>query len=393
MNTSIVNFINHVKTELTNHLRKERNSKKGRSRGFYASEGKRLSNLRDMNTFVCSRKTYFDFVCPEKKQPFTDRALEVFRRGIRVEEDLINRLKKLKFVFFEYRKGYYIQRYMYDPEINCGGFVDATLKTESINGNGKLRIPVEIKSVEHFTFKRINEEARNITNKMQINFYQKMMEDKYGLLLYYNANTSHMKFILNKYSEELYKEMGEYFAYIQKYLDKGDAPPRDYDPLLDIQCSYCQYFKHCYTVDSPPPPDIKMQSQMKPKREITDEEKEKIMKILDNIGDLKNHLYEINKEYEAKKEILRDFLISTGLKEISTPDVKALISQRSFTKYNNNKLEQILKSQDLFDLRTMSFDSKKIKRIIERDEQIARVLEPAKEITFKEYLLIKNNHN
>jgi hypothetical protein len=132
---------------------------------------------------------------------------------------------------------------------------------------------------------------------------------------------------------------------------------------------------------------------MKPKREITDKEKEKMMKILDNIGDLKNHLDKINKEYEAKKEIVRDFLISTGLKEISTPDVKASISQRSFTKYNNNKLEQILKSLDLFDLRTMSFDSKKIKRIIERDEQIARVLEPVKEITFKEYLLIKNNNN
>jgi len=362
---------------------------KPRARGFYASEGKRLSNLRDLNTFKCSRKTYFDFTDWDKKAPFSDRAKENFRQGLRIENYLKSCYRKLGLEWYEHRKGYiYNSYYTRNEVLNCGGFPDEVLKLE-LNGT-RNKVTDEIKTMDHFSFNRVVDKPNDIAYIMQLNFYLKQMNEEWGMFTFYNKNTGKILHLPYKYSEDIYKEMGEYFNYIQKYLDKGDPPPRDYDILVDVQCGYCPYFNLCFKIPSPPPPEV-MNSQVTTKRKVTKEEREEMKDMLKEIGRIKTEMNNLQKDFENKKERIKEFLSSTGLQKISCPNAEATLSQRNYTKWNERKLEQILKSLDLWDLRSFSIDNKKIKKLIQIDGSLDRVIEPAKENTIREFLSIRAN--
>lgn len=74
-----------------------------------------------------------------------------------------------------------------DKEWNIGGFIDSILQFPNIEGD----IPIEIKSINDFAFGRLNEPLP--AHKWQIGCYIMEKESPFGIVLYYNKNTSAMK--------------------------------------------------------------------------------------------------------------------------------------------------------------------------------------------------------
>ena len=74
-----------------------------------------------------------------------------------------------------------------DGDWNIGGFIDSVLQFPDIEGN----IPIEIKSINDYAFGRLNEPLP--AHKWQIGCYIMEKQAPFGIVLYYNKNTSAMR--------------------------------------------------------------------------------------------------------------------------------------------------------------------------------------------------------
>lgn len=365
---------------------------------FYASEGKSVRNLRDLSTFKCARSTYFDFVHLDKKQPLTDRTKKLFKEGKRIEIEVIKEFKRQGKLFRIYKKneigkrvykGDYKDIYIRDKNMNIGGVVDAGWQITYNGQRAKKPIPVEIKRVSHFNFNRLDPLLHfNTSYRMQANYYAINLKVPFNCIYCYNPNTLKEQGFMFITDKELYEEQCEYFSYIQRYLDRGTPPPRDYDMGIDPMCSYCSYYKYCATVPSPPTPAPVMYKQSIPKRSFTEEEKEAILVTLAKAGDLKMELDQKSEKIKEMKAQLKQFMESQEINCLTIPGITMKMVTRENVKWNRNKLEPLLKEEDLWNIVT-SLDNKKIKRLLENDPSLGVKLSDAKEITETQFVTLK----
>lgn len=74
-----------------------------------------------------------------------------------------------------------------DKDWNIGGFIDSVLEFPGIEGE----VPIEIKSINDYSFGRLSEPLA--AHKLQVGCYIMEKDAPFGIVLYYDKNTSAMK--------------------------------------------------------------------------------------------------------------------------------------------------------------------------------------------------------
>lgn len=74
-----------------------------------------------------------------------------------------------------------------DDELNIGGYIDAMLRFPGM----EVAVPIEIKSINDWGFKYLREPKTE--HRMQVATYIMETDSPFGIVLYYNKNTSEMK--------------------------------------------------------------------------------------------------------------------------------------------------------------------------------------------------------
>lgn len=180
-----------------------------------------------------------------KPDLFPARALLVFEDGNIHEELIKDHIRKTDFELVELKGKH--QRFKI-------GMINGYEMTGEIDGlitdsNGIVRV-LEIKSINHFSFERLEEDPQE-DHRHQLNLYiHGLREAGYkeisqGLIIYKNKNTANMKEFIIDYDREMALNDLNLFESIEKMASDGIIPARPFEQN-SWQCSYCRWNQHCY---------------------------------------------------------------------------------------------------------------------------------------------------
>jgi CRISPR/Cas system-associated exonuclease Cas4 (RecB family) len=103
---------------------------------------------------------------------------------------------------------------------------------------------VELKSISAKGFENLERFPR-VYHFKQLQLYLYLTGIKVGMLLYENKNTQELKEIYIPYNEEIAKEVVDQIILVNKCIDEGTLPPKEYEQN-DFECRYCPYSHICW---------------------------------------------------------------------------------------------------------------------------------------------------
>lgn len=195
----------------------------------YHSSVKKYHRMSEIGK--CERALVYDWR-GEEKEPISGRGMLIFNDGDMHHRDIRDRIRKAGFELIEE------ERELYDPNWNLSGHIDGI-----VCNNGD-RLLLEIKSINHFQFERLNSTPLE-DHIQQINLYMFYRDIDRGVILYKNKNTAAMKEFIIERDENLIQELLAKFERIDSHLKAGTLPDRPY-PKSDWHCQYCQFQKICW---------------------------------------------------------------------------------------------------------------------------------------------------
>lgn len=121
------------------------------------------------------------------------------------------------------------------------GTADAIIRLDGVKG------VVDFKSANEYAFNAVRESSPDYKYEMQLRIYMEKFGVKFGIILYENKNTQHMKEVVllrNKMKED---ELRDRRDYLRHYIRRWKLAPREGKTKTTIPCSRCDYRALCYS--------------------------------------------------------------------------------------------------------------------------------------------------